>query len=195
MCRPPGITLSPSGKRRRKGAAPSSQSQDSGGSPKESSICSPVRWRPPWPCGRSGSAPIPDRTLKRAPTGAIKELATFPGGRVLLLTLAAGLVFDAAWRLYTARAPGQTDAESMAKRIGYLVSAALYLSFGLTAVGLARSPSNRVDGDEKARELSSGFLASTGGRWVLAVFGVAAIGTGVYRLMKGARGDVWSRAV
>ena len=130
-----------------------------------------------------------------SPTCAIRELATFPGGRVLLITLAAGLVFYAAWRLYTALAPGQTDAESMAKRIGYLVSAALYLSFGLTAVGLARSPSNRVDGDEKARELSSGFLASTGGRWVLAVFGVAAIGTGVYRLMKGARGDVWSRAV
>ena len=57
-----------------------------------------------------------------SPTCAIRELATFPGGRVLLITLAAGLVFYAAWRLYTALAPGQTDAESMAKRIGYLVS-------------------------------------------------------------------------
>ena len=125
-----------------------------------------------------------------SPTGAIKELATFPGGRVLLIALAVGLVFYAAWRLYTALAPGHTDAESMAKRIGYLVSAALYLSFGLTAVGLSRSPSHRVDGDDKAREMSSGFLTSTGGRWILGVFGVVAIGTGVYRLMKGAQGDV-----
>lgn len=125
-----------------------------------------------------------------SPTGAIKELATFPGGRVLLVALAVGLLFYAAWRLYTALAPGHTDAESMAKRIGYLVSAALYVSFGLTAIGLARTPSNRVDGDVKARDLSSGFLAHTGGRWVLGVFGVVAVGAGVYRLMKGAQGDV-----
>ena len=118
-----------------------------------------------------------------SPTGAIKELATFPGGRVLLVALAVGLVLYAVWRLYTALAPGHTDAESMAKRVGYLVSAALYFSFGLTAVGLARSPSHRVDGDVKAREMSSGFVASTGGRWILGVFGIVASCTGVYRLM------------
>ena len=125
-----------------------------------------------------------------SPTGAIKELSTFPGGRVLLVALAVGLVFYAAWRLYTALAPGHTDAESMAKRIGYLVSAALYLSFGFTAIGLAKTPSQRVDGDVKARDISSGFLASTGGRWLLGVFGVVAVGAGVYRLVKGAQGDV-----
>ncbi len=125
-----------------------------------------------------------------SPTGAIEELATFPGGRVLLIALAVGLVFYAAWRLYTALAPGHTDAESLAKRVGYLVSAALYLSFAFTAIGLARTPSQRADGNVKARDMSSAFLAHTGGRWLLGVFGVAAIGAGIYRLVKGAQGDV-----
>ncbi len=121
---------------------------------------------------------------------------------MLLVALAIGLSFYAAWRLYTALAPGHTDAESMAKRIGYLVSAALYLSFGITAIALVKTPTQRVDGDVKARDLSSGFLANTGGRWLLGVFGVIAIGAGAYRLMKGAQGDVleevrssgWSKA-
>lgn len=137
-----------------------------------------------------GLRPTSGPNGEASPTGAIKELATFPGGRVLLVALAVGLVLYAAWRLYTAFAPGHTDAESMAKRTGYLVSAALYLSFGLTAIGLARTPSQRVDGDSKARDLSSGFLASTGGRWLLGVFGVVAVGAGVYRVMKGVQGDV-----
>lgn len=137
-----------------------------------------------------GFRPKSGSSAEASPTGAIKELATFPGGRVLLIALAIGLVFYAAWRLYTALAPGHTDAESMAKRIGYLVSAALYFSFGVTAIGLAKTPSHPVDGDVKARDMSSAVLDHTGGRWVLGVFGVVAIGAGVYRLVKGAQGDV-----
>ena len=137
-----------------------------------------------------GLRPESGSSAEASPTGAIKEVANFPGGRVLLIALAVGMVLYAAWRLYTALAPGHTDAESMAKRIGYLVSAVLYSSFGVTAIGLAKNPSHRVDGDVKARDVSSVFLDHTGGRWALGVFGVVAVGAGIYRLVKGAQGDV-----
>ena len=75
-----------------------------------------------------------------SPTGAIKEVAQSTGGPLLLVALAVGMFLYAAWRLATAVLPGSTDAEGLATRVGYGVSAILYTTFGVTAIALAKKP-------------------------------------------------------
>ena len=125
-----------------------------------------------------------------SPTGAIKEIATFTGGRLLLLALAFGLVLYALWRLFTAFAPGGSGAEAVATRIGYGVSAILYLTFSLTALALARRPTANADGNKKVVDLSAQVMSHSVGRWAIALAGLIAIGAGIYRIVKGLKGDV-----
>jgi Domain of Unknown Function (DUF1206) len=125
-----------------------------------------------------------------SPTGAIKEIATFTGGRVLLLGLAAGLLLYSLWRLYTAFAPGGSGAEAVAMRIGYGVSAILYLTFSLTAFALARRPTTSADGNQKVVDVSAQVMSHSAGRWAIALAGLIAIGAGLYRIAKGVKGDV-----
>jgi Domain of Unknown Function (DUF1206) len=125
-----------------------------------------------------------------SPTGAIKEIATFSGGRLLLLALAIGLMLYALWRLFTAVAPGGSDAEAIATRIGYGVSAILYVTFSLTALALARRPKDGADGNQKVVDLSTQVMRHSAGRWAIALVGLIAIGAGIYRIAKGVKGDV-----
>jgi hypothetical protein len=125
-----------------------------------------------------------------SPTGAIKEVATFTGGRLLLVALALGLLLYSFWRMYTAFAPGGSGAEAVAVRIGYGVSAILYFTFSLTALDLARRPAATADGNQKVVDLSARIMSHTAGRWAIALAGLVAIGAGLYRVAKGAKGDV-----
>ena len=125
-----------------------------------------------------------------SPTGAIKEIATFAGGRLLLLALTLGLLLYSLWRLYTAFAPGGSGAGAVAMRIGYGVSAILYLTFSLTALALARRPTANADGNRKVVDLSAQVMSHSTGRWAIALAGLIAIGAGLYRIVKGAKGDV-----
>lgn len=134
------------------------------------------------------SAVAPDG--EASPTGAIKEIATFTGGRFLLVGLATGLLLYSLWRLYTAFAPGGSGAEAVAMRIGYGVSAILYFTFCLTAFGLARRPTTSADGNQKVVDVSARVMSHTAGRWAIALAGLIAIGAGLYRIVKGAKGDV-----
>ena len=125
-----------------------------------------------------------------SPTGAIKEVASLSGGRILLFGLAFGLLVYAAWRAFTALAPGGHGAEASVKRAGYLVSAVLYVTFAVTAIALARRPGSTTDGNAKVSDLTGRILAHTSGRWLVALIGVIALGAGIYRLKKGVTGDV-----
>ena len=125
-----------------------------------------------------------------SPTGAIKEVATVGGGRALLVVLAIGLIFYALWRVVTALLPGGAGVEAIATRAGYLVSAIIYGTFSATAISLARDPKQTADGNKKVSSISARLLDSTAGRIALGVAGAVAIGAGVYRIVKGARGAV-----
>jgi Domain of Unknown Function (DUF1206) len=125
-----------------------------------------------------------------SPTGAFKEIATFTGGRFLLFALAIGLLLYALWRLFTAVAPGGSGAEAVATRIGYGISAILYVTFSLTALALARRPKVPTDGNRKVVDLSTQVMRHSAGRWAIALAGLIAIGAGIYRIAKGVKGDV-----
>jgi hypothetical protein len=131
-------------------------------------------------------------TNEASPTGAIKEVAHSSGGPLLLVALACGMFIYAAWRLATAVLPGSTDAEGLATRVGYGVSAILYTTFGVTAVALARSPEAKANGNKTVSDLTERFMQHTAGRWLIGIAGLLTIGAGLYRLAKGLKSDVTS---
>ena len=105
--------------------------------------------------------------------------------------LAVGMLIYAAWRLVSAALPGGHEAKNWAKRIGFVVSAVIYISFAFTAFALMRSSSaSATNGNATASKASGGVMAHTGGRLVVGIVGVIVIAVGLYRIGKGARLDV-----
>lgn len=125
-----------------------------------------------------------------SPTGAIKEVAQSTGGPLLLIALAVGMFLYAAWRIATAVLPGSTDAEGVATRIGYGVSAIMYTTFGVSALALARSRAAKVNGNKTVTDITSRVMQHTVGRWLIGIAGVLVIGAGLYRFAKGLKSDV-----
>jgi hypothetical protein len=125
-----------------------------------------------------------------SPTGALKSIAQMSGGRLLMWILAAGMLLYAAWRLVSASLPGGSDARAKVTRAGYVVSAIIYTTFALTAISLARVSRSAPDGNAKVSSLSERVMAHSGGRLMIGLAGAIAIGAGVYRIVKGLRGDI-----
>ena len=126
-----------------------------------------------------------------SPTGALKTVAGRTGGPLLLVVLAVGLSFYALWRVVSAFLPGGTDAKAWAKRIGFVVSAVLYVSFAVTALSLAKGTSPAAtNGNATVAKTSGGVLQHSGGRLAIGVVGVIVIVVGLYRMSKGLKKDV-----
>jgi hypothetical protein len=125
-----------------------------------------------------------------SPTGAIKTVGHSSGGTFLLWVLAVGMLLYAAWRLVAAFMPGDDDAMSWVKRIGYVVSAVIYATFAITAISLARSSTASADGNSKVTSLTQRVMEHNAGRWLIGVIGAIVIGVGLYRLGKGFKQDV-----
>ena len=128
--------------------------------------------------------------------GAIAEIADTSAGTFLLLVVAVGLGLYALWRLVTALLPGDNDAETLAHRAGYLISAAIYgvlawtaLSWVVSDAGTSGS-SGQQSGDERFLEsVSRTLLESTAGRWLLGIGALVGVGVGVYFAIKAAKGS------
>ena len=86
--------------------------------------------------------------------------------------------------------PGRGGAESWARRIGYLCSAALYGFLGVTAVALARSEQAAADGNQKVRDVAQRFMENSAGRWLVGIVGVILVAVGLYRIKKAVTQDV-----
>ncbi len=132
------------------------------------------------------TAPNPEAS----PTGALKTIAQMSGGALLMWVLAGGMLAYAAWRVVSALLPGGSDAKAWVMRVGYLVSAVIYTTFAMTAISLARSGRANPNGNSKVTSLSDSLMAHSGGRVVIGVVGAITIAAGLYRLVKGVRGDV-----
>ena len=124
-----------------------------------------------------------------SPNGALKEIASTSWGPALMWALAIGLFLYALWRIASALLPGQGGAESWARRIGYLCSAALYGFLGVTAVALARSE-QVTDGNQTVSDAAKGFMENSAGRWLVGIAGVILVAVGLYRIKKAVTQDV-----
>jgi hypothetical protein len=125
-------------------------------------------------------------------TGAIAKIAQQPFGEALLWGMAIGLFIYAAWRIVTVALPADTDGHAMLKRVGYVVSAIVYVVLGLTAISLARHPgtsgSEAETEDSRIGTFTADVMGWTGGRWLVGVIGLVVIGIGAYFLYKAVSG-------
>jgi len=129
-------------------------------------------------------------TQEASPTGAIKEVGQSAGGAALLWALAIGLFVYSAWRVVTALLPGSTDIKGWVTRIGYLVSAVIYATFGLTAISVATSHTTNENGNQKVTDLTTRIMSHPAGRWLIGIAGIVALGAALYRAAKGVKMDV-----
>lgn len=122
--------------------------------------------------------------------GALASLTDEPGGRLMLVLIALGLVAHVVWRFVQAVLdPEHTghDAKRVAVRAFYLLSALIYGSLGWTAWQLSRGHGAEGEG---GRIWIAELLALPAGRWLVMAAGLAVIAYGLHQLVKAWRGDV-----
>lgn len=121
-------------------------------------------------------------------SGALARIADAPFGRFLLIAMMVGIVGYALWRLLQALldTDGEgTDAEGIAKRLGYAGSAVIYAGLALTALQLLRTGTTGESGSQSAQDWTARLMAQPFGRWLVAVAGLLVIGIGIYQIYKG----------
>lgn len=131
-------------------------------------------------------------TQEASPTGALKTIAHSTGGPLLLVLLAVGMLLYAAWRVVSAFLPGDTGAKGWIKRVGFIVSAIIYTTLAITAIGLATSKTSTgsTNGNSTVAKASGGIMQHGGGRLLIGIVGVIVIAAGLYRIVKGFKNDV-----
>jgi fumarate reductase subunit D len=127
-------------------------------------------------------------------SGALASLVEAPGGRLVLMLIAFGLLCHVVWRLVQAALDpehGSADAKRAAMRVFYGLSAVIYTSLAYTAWQLGQGESGGSgDGTETwvAKLLEQPF-----GTWLVMAAGLGVIGYGFHQLYKAWRGDVSKR--
>ncbi|MFC9550845.1 DUF1206 domain-containing protein [Rhodococcus sp. NPDC056960] len=125
-------------------------------------------------------------------SGALGTLASEPGGRFALWAAAIAFVAMALWRLAetivgphpSEQSDANDDGTSAMDRIKAFSLAVVYFAFAFSAVQFARG-GGKSSGEQNAG-MSARLMQSGGGKFVLIVVALVAIGVGVYHIYKGA---------
>lgn len=113
-------------------------------------------------------------------TGALAEIASAPGGRIMLWVGAAAFVALAIWQFIEAAVrAGETK-----DRVTAAVKAVIYLALGITTATFARGGSS--SNSSTSSDTTAGLLGTGAGKVVLVVVGLVLIGVGVYHVYTGA---------
>jgi cytochrome b561 len=124
--------------------------------------------------------------------GALAAVAAQPGGKFLLVVVAAGLACYAVWRLVEAAVGPRRDKDDAQARLTALVRGAMYAILCATAVTVLTGSSGSSQ-DRRQRGMTAQLMQYTGGRWLVGAVGVVVVGVGVYFAVQGVRGDVWGQ--
>jgi hypothetical protein len=121
-------------------------------------------------------------------SGALRELATQPLGKTLVILTVIGLVAMTIWQAFEAAIGHRSDTGKtrIAERVASAVRVGVYAYFAITGYKvLSGANSSSADSQEKA---SAHLMNATGGRWLVGLIGVvvAAVGVGlvVYGYLK-----------
>ena len=137
---------------------------------------------------RDGSASGGDEASQ---TGAITRIAQASYGTTVLLVIAAGLVLYALWRIVTIVLPAENDAHTWVTRLGYAVSAIVYLLLAWTAFSYISRGEQPASGENSEEAKVDGFtrelMSHTGGQWLVGLIGAVIVGIGVYFFIRGTR--------
>lgn len=139
-----------------------------------------------WPPDRSASSD------EASQSGAIARIAEASFGGAVLTIVVVGLLLYAMWRLVTVVLPADNTAKAWATRVGYAVSALIYLFLAWSAWSFVNSgdsskASEGATEDAKVEGVTNNLLAHAGGRWFLVLVAVVVVGLGGYFVVKGLR--------
>lgn len=112
-------------------------------------------------------------------SGALRMLVGQSGGRPLVWAICVGFAAMAIWQALEAAIGhrSETGGRRVAERLASVARAVLYAYLGYTAQKVAvGSPKSSADNQQQT---SAGLLASAGGRWVVALTGIAVLGLGI----------------
>jgi len=128
-------------------------------------------------------------------SGALASLRDEPGGQVMLVLIAVGLLCHVLWRLVQAALDPEhdgTDAKRIAMRFFFALSALIYLSLAFTAWQLSRGGGEQ--GSEGGQAVWIGkLLEQPFGQWLVMLAGLGVIGYGLHQIYKAWKGDVGKR--
>jgi hypothetical protein len=114
-------------------------------------------------------------------SGALRTLAEQPLGKSLVMAIGIGLAAMTLWQIYEAAAGHRADRgnERTLERVASAGRAAIYLYFAWTALKVYRSAAS--SSADKQQKLSGDLMNSAGGRWLVALAGIAlaALGAGL----------------
>jgi hypothetical protein len=133
--------------------------------------------------------------LGGAPTdsrGALQQIVTEPFGKVMLVLIGVGLIGYVLLRLAQAFLDPEhkgSDAQGLAFRAGYLISAAVYGSLAWTAVQLAYGTGGTGSGGGQSQSWVSQLFTLPFGRWLIGIASLVVIGGGLYLLAQAYRTD------
>jgi hypothetical protein len=126
---------------------------------------------------------------KRAETdqsGAIAQIATLPGGILLLWVTVVGLFALGLWLIVQAfMGVGSASTKRWVRSLVAVAKAAAYLTLALTALTFALGGSS--NSSTSTQQASGNILAFPGGQLVLGLVGLIAFAVGVYMMIKGIR--------
>jgi hypothetical protein len=127
----------------------------------------------------------PDQEASQS--GAIAKIAESSAGEVALWVVAIGLGLYVIWRIVTVLMPAENTAKAWATRVGYAISAIVYAVLAWSALSFARhTQSAGATEDSRVESFSRDLMERSGGRWLVALIGVALIAVGAYFAHKGA---------
>jgi Domain of Unknown Function (DUF1206) len=138
-----------------------------------------------------------DHDAEASQRGALEAVARQPFGKALLAVLIVGLVAHAAWRIALAvrgEAGADDDSQSVAKRLGNVGRAAIYIGFTVVAAKLLTGSSSSSSGGGSGGSGGGGgteqkgtekLLDLPGGTAIVVVLGLVVIGSGVWNVVKG----------
>lgn len=122
--------------------------------------------------------------------GAVETVAATQYGAVLLAVLAVGIVLYVAWRAFTVVLPGDWTGMALLKRIGYAVSALVYLSLLASTVEVLahRNQDPGATEDRRLEGLVTDVLDLPVGRVLIIVAGLVFMGVGAAFIRTGVTG-------
>jgi hypothetical protein len=124
-------------------------------------------------------------------TGAITRIAQASYGTAVLVVVASGLVVYAIWRIITVMLPAKNDAHTWVTRIGYAVSAIVYLALAWTASSYVRdtqsSEAGAVSEESRVDAATREVMSHTGGQWLVGLVGIVILAVGAYFFVRAVR--------
>lgn len=125
-------------------------------------------------------------------SGAVQAVAQAPLGRFLLIGLAAALIALVIWKVMQAIAGDPVEGSDASDRIKYAAKALLFSTAALSAVAIlianwgvsAQVPGSGNGGGDNQQQATAVIMGLPGGRWIVMVVGLAAVGLGCYQIFR-----------